>query len=368
MNCNDYIKARFENISKSYDAKSVAVKELNLDIKQGEFLTLLGASGSGKTTSLMMLAGFEQPTSGQIYLNGGRIDRVPPHKRGMGIVFQNYSLFPHMTVAENVAYPLKTRGVASAEIRGRVGASLEMVRLSGFEGRRPTQLSGGQQQRIALARALIFKPEIVLMDEPLGALDKNLREDMQGEISRLHAELQATIVYVTHDQSEALTMSNRIAVFDRGTVRQLGSPRDIYEDPKSTFVANFVGTNNGLDGSVQAVDGSYCTVRLASGEVIRARCANNEDTISRTTVSLRPERILVEERASVCTNRLSASVREAVYLGDHSRMRVSVPGLADLIVKVDPTVTYEAGMRIELGWMPDDCIALDPILRTATPA
>src|SRR5690606_37173364 len=220
---------RFKNVRKSYDGKNQVVRHLNLDIRQGEFLTLLGPSGSGKTTTLMMLAGFESPSSGTIELAGEQIDNLPPHKRNIGMVFQNYALFPHMTVAENVAFPLKVRKFDAGEQQQNDKTALAMVQLAGMEKRYPSQLSGGQQQRVALARALVFEPELVLMDEPLGALDKQLREHMQLEIKRLHAELGVTVVYVTHDQGEALTMSDRVAVFHDGMVQQIGSPQDIYE-------------------------------------------------------------------------------------------------------------------------------------------
>ncbi|MDZ7747591.1 MAG: ATP-binding cassette domain-containing protein [Halofilum sp. (in: g-proteobacteria)] len=212
---------QFSEVQKSYDGETLVVKDLNLDIGKGEFLTMLGPSGSGKTTCLMMLAGFETATHGEIQLDGKPINNVPPHKRGIGMVFQNYALFPHMTVAENLAFPLEVRKMSKAEIEEKVKKALDMVQMGEFGGRRPAQLSGGQQQRVALARALVFEPELVLMDEPLGALDKQLREHMQFEIKHLHERLGVTVVYVTHDQSEALTMSDRIAVFDDGRIQQL---------------------------------------------------------------------------------------------------------------------------------------------------
>ncbi len=206
---------KYDSVQKSYDGETLVVKNLNLDIPPGEFLTMLGPSGSGKTTCLMMLAGFEPATHGEIYLNDRPINNVPPHKRGIGMVFQNYALFPHMTVAENLAFPLQVRGVGKADQQEKVKRALEMVELGSFGNRRPAQLSGGQQQRVAVARALVFDPELVLMDEPLGALDKQLREQMQYEIKHIHENLGVTVVYVTHDQTEALTMSDRVAVFKR---------------------------------------------------------------------------------------------------------------------------------------------------------
>ncbi|UCG09176.1 MAG: ATP-binding cassette domain-containing protein, partial [Desulfobacterales bacterium] len=227
---------RFEHIEKSFDGETLVIKDLNLEIMQGEFLTLLGPSGSGKTTTLMMLSGFETPTHGEIFFNGQSISNIPPHKRNIGMVFQDYALFPHLTVKENLAFPLKVRKLPKDEIDQKIARALEMVELRGFEGRMPAQLSGGQQQRIALARALVFEPQLVLMDEPLGALDKNLREQMQYEIKHIHEDLNVTVVYVTHDQSEAMTMSNRIAVFDDGLIQQLSTPDVLYEKPENAFV------------------------------------------------------------------------------------------------------------------------------------
>jgi len=240
---NDHF-VRFENVDKSYDGKQLVVKGLNLDIAEGEFVTMLGPSGSGKTTCLMMLAGFETPTNGQIYLDNKVISDIPPHKRGIGMVFQNYALFPHMTVYENLAFPLRVRKIPKDEADKKVDKALSMVSLQGFEARMPMQLSGGQQQRVAVARSLVFDPQLVLMDEPLGALDKNLRESMQYEIKHIHESIGVTVVYVTHDQTEALTMSNRIAVFNDGKVQQLSSPDELYERPVNSFVAEFIGENN----------------------------------------------------------------------------------------------------------------------------
>ncbi len=260
----------FEHVQKSYDGETLVVKDLNLDIGQGEFLTMLGPSGSGKTTCLMMLAGFETATHGDIRLDGKPINNIPPHKRGIGMVFQNYALFPHMTVGENLAFPLQVRKLPKADIDAKVKRALDMVQMGAFAGRRPAQLSGGQQQRIALARALVFEPELVLMDEPLGALDKQLREHMQYEIKHLHEQLGVTVVYVTHDQSEALTMSDRIAVFNDGKIQQLAPPADLYERPDNAFVASFIGENNRLFGKVVSVERGFATVTLDNGVTCRA--------------------------------------------------------------------------------------------------
>lgn len=245
---NEGAFVEFERVQKSYDGEKLVVKDLNLSMPKGEFLTMLGPSGSGKTTCLMMLAGFETATHGEIKLDGVSINHIPPHKRGIGMVFQNYALFPHMTVAENLSFPLEVRKIGKSDREAKVMRALGMVQMQDFAGRRPTQLSGGQQQRIALARALVFEPELVLMDEPLGALDKQLRETLQFEITNLAHQLGITVVYVTHDQTEALTMSDRVAVFEDGRIQQLAPPDELYEQPQNSFVAQFIGENNTLEG------------------------------------------------------------------------------------------------------------------------
>ena len=353
---------QFINVQKSYDGETLVVKNLNLNIEAGEFLTMLGPSGSGKTTCLMMLAGFEPATHGEIILDGDSINNVPPHKRGIGMVFQNYALFPHMTVAENLGFPLSVRGMSKDETEQRIQRALDMVELSNFGGRRPGQLSGGQQQRVAVARALVFDPKLVLMDEPLGALDKNLREQMQYEIKHIHENLGVTVVYVTHDQSEALTMSNRIAVFDDGIIQQLASPDELYELPENAFVAQFIGENNKLMGTVKGVDGDTCTVEVDGGGEIRALAVNIDGTGSRTTMSLRPERVFVKPPEGSCPNMFDAKVEELIYLGDHMRTRVNVCGHDDFIIKVPNSaghVHLQPGEVVPVGWHAEDCRALD---------
>jgi putative spermidine/putrescine transport system ATP-binding protein len=353
---------RFDAVEKTYDGINVVVKRLNLDIRKGEFLTMLGPSGSGKTTSLMMLAGFETPTSGAIILDGKPIENLPPHRRNIGVVFQNYALFPNMTVGENVAFPLQMRNVSKAEQREQVRDALDMVQMGQFANRRPAQLSGGQQQRIALARALVFKPSLVLMDEPLGALDKQLREHMQLEIKHLHEKLGISIVYVTHDQSEALTMSDRIAIFNDGIVQQLGSPTDIYENPANPFVARFIGDNNALDGRIESMDGSVCNVRLnGADQLVRARAVASTHSGSNTTLSIRPERIRIDPTEE-SDNNSAGVVQEVIYLGDHVRLRVSALGSNDIIVKVPSgslqTSDLVRGKQLRIGWNLTDCAAL----------
>jgi putative spermidine/putrescine transport system ATP-binding protein len=354
---------RFKEVQKSYDGETLVVKNFNLDIEAGEFVTMLGPSGSGKTTCLMMLAGFEPATHGEIYLDGVPINNVPPHKRGIGMVFQNYALFPHMTVSENLAFPLQVRKLPKAEVESRVQRALEMVRLPQFGDRRPAQLSGGQQQRVAVARALVFDPELVLMDEPLGALDKNLREEMQYEIKHIHESLGVTVVYVTHDQSEALTMSNRIAVFDDGIVQQLAAPDVLYEKPENAFVAGFIGENNKLMGKVTAINGSTCTVELeGGGGTVNALKVNVGAVGDRTTLSLRPERVTINPVDGASENACPSRVEELIYLGDHIRARLTVSGNSEFIVKV-PNAQGHAiltvGDQVNVGWATEDCRALD---------
>jgi putative spermidine/putrescine transport system ATP-binding protein len=350
----------FEGVRKSYDGTSYVVRGLDLDVAKGEFLTLLGPSGSGKTTTLMMLAGFEAPTEGAITLGDRRIDSVPPHRRNIGVVFQNYALFPHMTVGENVSFPLKMRRLAKAEITTRVRRALDMVRMANFEGRRPNQLSGGQQQRIALARALVFEPQLVLMDEPLGALDKQLREHMQLEIKHLHARLGINVVYVTHDQSEALTMSDRVGVFNDGTLQQVAPPHALYETPANPFVATFIGENNTIAGDVLSVEDAMCRVRAGDGSIIIARAGEGLKAGARAALVLRPERIRLAPAADM-PNRFAAIVKEVIYHGDHVRLRVTACATDDVCVKV--TSSQAAGMQasgsqVAIGWAPEDCRAL----------
>jgi putative spermidine/putrescine transport system ATP-binding protein len=355
---------RFADVQKSYDGRTLVVKNLSLDIARGEFLTLLGPSGSGKTTSLMMLAGFETATQGEIYLNGRPINSTPPNKRGIGMVFQNYALFPHMTVAENLAFPLQVRKMGAAEIEAKVKRALEMVSLPGFAARKPAQLSGGQQQRVAVARALVFEPELVLMDEPLGALDKQLREQMQYEIKHIADKLDVTVVYVTHDQSEALTMSDRIAVFNDGVIQQLSTPKELYEAPLNSFVAQFIGENNRLHGRIEGVEGGIARVALGTGPSLAAVSVGAHTAGSRTTLSVRPERIEVDPTSHDISNRISGRVSELIYLGDHVRAVVATDHGSDFVVKAqnrDGALRLQPGDAVVLGWRTKDCRALDPI-------
>ena len=356
---NAFVK--FEKIDKSYDGEVLVVKDLNLDIAKGEFVTMLGPSGSGKTTTLMMLAGFETPTNGEIYLDGMPISKIPPYEREIGMVFQNYALFPHMSVKENLAFPLEVRKIPKSDREERVKKVLDMVELGDFANRFPAQLSGGQQQRVALARALVFEPRLVLMDEPLGALDKNLREQMQYEIKHIHDRIGITVVYVTHDQSEALTMSNRIAVFNDGKVQQLSSPDVLYEKPTNSFVAQFIGENNRMSGVIKSIDDKYCKVDLDSGGTVRALKINVGDIGEKTQLSVRPERVSVNLLQKNDENTFSGLVKELIYLGDHIRARLEVCGNDEFIVKIpnEGDLKIKEKENINLSWSADDIRALD---------
>lgn len=353
----------FERVQKSYDGETLVVKDLNLSLPKGEFLTMLGPSGSGKTTCLMMLAGFETATHGDIRLDGVSINHIPPHKRGIGMVFQNYALFPHMTIAENLSFPLEVRKMGKSEREAKVNRALDMVEMGAFGGRRPAQLSGGQQQRVALARALVFEPELVLMDEPLGALDKQLREKMQFEITHLAHNLGITTVYVTHDQTEALTMSDRVAVFNDGRIQQLAPPDELYETPVNSFVAQFIGENNTLEGVVTEMTGDTCLVKLANGSVIDAQPVNVTSVGDKTRVSIRPERVeFKKDRLKEGAHMLKAEVKEFIYMGDMFRTRLSVAGNDDFVIKsrnAPDQTRLKPGEMIDIGWLPQDCRALD---------
>lgn len=348
-----------ERISKSFGLVRV-VEELDLAIEKGEFLSLLGPSGSGKTTILMMIAGFFEPTSGQIKLEGRRIDQLPAYRRNMGVVFQNYALFPHMTVAENVAFPLEMRGVAKAEVAERVNRAIDMVKLGHIRDRKPAQLSGGQQQRVALTRALVFEPSVVLMDEPLGALDKQLREHMQLELRELHRRLGLTIVFVTHDQGEALTMSNRIAVFNDGRVEQLATPEVIYDRPTTRFVAEFIGETNLFHGKLEERGDGKAKIRLdGSGVTIRASALDRFAQGSPVLVSVRPERIDLRETTGAA-NAIPVKVLDTVYQGDHLRLRLGGAGI-EMVAKLERKArNWPVGAQALATFDADECTVIAP--------
>jgi len=352
---------RFANVKKTYDQKTLVVKDFNLDVKQGEFVTLLGPSGSGKTTVLMMLAGFENVTSGSITVNGNPITTTAPYKRNIGMVFQNYALFPHLTVAQNLAYPLTVRKLPKSVIKEKVAQYLKLIELSHFGDRHPGQLSGGQRQRVALARALIFEPTLVLMDEPLGALDKKLREQMQFEITRLHQRLGFTVIYVTHDQVEALTMSSRIAVFNEGVVQQYASPDDLYERPANAFVANFIGENNLIPA--QLSNGAGSDIVSASMQCGTALLAQNRNCGAQDTqgiISIRPEKLAIKTGEQAFDNQVSAKFITRHYVGDFIRYYFQLSDGSNVTVKTLNDMkapSFTEGQTTVLAWMANDCFA-----------
>lgn len=351
----------FRQIDKTYDGQQYVVRGLNLEVGRGEFISLLGPSGSGKTTTLMMLAGFESPTLGSILIDGQRLDDKPPHQRDIGMVFQNYALFPHLSIADNVGFPLSVRKIAKAEQKTRVQRALDMVELGHLANRRPTQLSGGQQQRVALARALVFEPKVVLMDEPLGALDKQLRETMQYEIMRLHRKLGLTIVYVTHDQSEALTMSDRVAVFSEGYIQQLAPPSELYENPRNAFVANFVGENNGLKGRLVEMTDDWAVMELSDGSRVRGRRSDGLRAAGVGTLALRPERTHLGAVHSAGSNTLGAKVCKLIYCGDHYRVELALASGQQVVAKLpndQHAIRPAIGETVTVHWRPEDCKVL----------
>ncbi|HYB41951.1 MAG TPA: ABC transporter ATP-binding protein [Candidatus Methylomirabilis sp.] len=343
---------RLEGLTKRFGTV-VAVRELSLAIPAGSFVTLLGPSGSGKTTTLNLIAGFHLPDAGEIFFDAQAVSRLSPHKRNIGMVFQNYALFPHMTVEENVAFPLRMRTpLGGPDRRRRVAETLALVQLAGLERRYPRQLSGGQQQRVAMARALVSHPRLLLMDEPLGALDKKLRERLQLEIKAIHRRVGTTIVYVTHDQSEALTLSDLVVVMDAGRILQAGSPRALYESPDSEFVADFLGGANLMGGRVQACTGGDVVVALHGGEVVEVSARGRPfPAQSRVQIMVRPEdvvvsRVVPDDAGSVV---LKGTVVEAVYVGDATKVVVAVGG---------GTVTARSGARQGMDFAPGESVSV----------
>jgi len=353
----------------------LAVDKVSLNIQHGEFLTLLGPSGSGKTTTLNMIAGFEIPTSGQILLESKDITTVAPNNRGIGMVFQNYALFPHMTVFDNIAFPLKMRKMPANEIRTLVETTLQLIQLPGFERRYPNQLSGGQQQRIALARALVFRPPILLMDEPLGALDKKLRDHMRLEIKHIQESIDITVIYVTHDQEEALTMSDRIAIMNEGRIIQLETPMEIYEFPADLFVADFIGESNFLEGRIGETDGDRMSVEIKQGLKMWIKKQTRLESGKEVTVAIRPEKIqILPDGAEVpvdIINRFSGRVNEVVYVGEASVYDINLaPGLVvGVKVQSGPLARiHKPGDKVVIGWRARHGLALnyDPIGSNST--
>ena len=354
------VDVKLDDVVKQF-GEAVVVDHINLEVRAGEFFSLLGPSGCGKTTTLRMIGGFEAPTSGVIELQGQDVTWLPPYKRNVNTVFQNYALFPHLTIYENVAFGLRRKGIKDAEVKSRVTDMLALVELAGFETRRPTQISGGQAQRVALARALINKPAVLLLDEPLGALDLKLRKQMQVELKRIQQEVGITFIYVTHDQEEAMTMSDRIAVMNKGRYEQLGEPEVLYERPMTRFVAGFLGVSNLLPGAVEGNDGTYSAVRLADDTRIRAPRALVGDTAN-VSVGVRPEKIRLHEtdvEAPAGHNHMSGVVRDASYLGVSTQYQIEARGGATITVyeqnveRATKAELWAPGEAVQLTWSPD---------------
>jgi putative spermidine/putrescine transport system ATP-binding protein len=343
-------------VRKRYDSV-VAVDDLDLTLKTSEFLTLLGPSGSGKTTTLMMVAGLQQPDAGRIMLNGASMENLPPYRRDIGMVFQNYALFPHMTVRRNVAFPLEMRRTPTAEITRLVDDALALVKLPDHGERLPKQLSGGQQQRVALARAMVYRPALLLMDEPLGALDRKLREQLQLEIKRVHRERSISVLYVTHDQEEALTMSDRIAVFNEGRIEQIGTPEELYDRPATRFVASFIGDTNLLGGRVVGVAGGICEIETAAGRIAASAPAPFE-TGAAVVVAVRPERVVLAP-IQAATAGLKGVIIEQVFLGTSRKYVVRLKDGTEVVVLrpiSDPPFEL-AAPTVRVSWLPGQAAA-----------
>lgn len=339
-----------------------ALDGIDLTIEPGEFLTLLGPSGSGKTTTLNAIAGFVDIDEGSVVMDGRDVSRIPPHRRDLGVVFQNYALFPHMSVQQNIEFPLRQRKVPSAEREKQVARVLEAVHLERYSRRLPMELSGGQQQRVALARSLVYEPRALLMDEPLGALDKNLREALQIEIKRIHQEAGSTFIYVTHDQEEALVLSDRIAIFSDGRIRQVGGAEELYEAPNSVFVARFMGESTLFDGEIESSNGEEVDVnvggmRIASrGQGVRG---------SRALVMVRPESLSLyrsHDEIDVGMNRMACRVRDVIYMGSGRKVFVELPDGSEGVVRVSKEISLRVGVgeNALLAWRPESSVALDP--------
>ena len=360
------VDVRLDRVTKDF-GETVAVDDLSLDITEGEFFSMLGPSGCGKTTTLRMIGGFEDPTRGTIYLGGRDVTDLPPYKRNVNTVFQSYALFPHLDVFENVAFGLRRRKVDGGEIDRRVKEALGLVDLVGFEKRRPSKMSGGQQQRVALARALVNQPKVLLLDEPLGALDLKLRKQMQLELKRIQEEVGITFIYVTHDQEEAMTMSNRLAVMRHGKAEQIGAPEDVYESPATEFVANFLGASNLLEGKLERGGDELVRVRLTVGSDVLVpadRVPTDVDSIVK--VGVRPEKITIqpeEDAQPAGHNAVSGLLRMSTYIGVSHQYKIEAPDGTDLRVYVQNLGAARApqpGERVRLVWRPEHTFAVKP--------
>jgi spermidine/putrescine transport system ATP-binding protein len=363
------IDVRLVDVTKAFGTDVVAVDHITLDVMDGEFFSLLGPSGCGKTTTLRMIGGFEEPTSGLIELQGQDVTWLPPHKRNVNTVFQNYALFPHLTIFDNVAFGLRRRKVSEPEVKRRVAEMLELVELRGFDRRKPGQISGGQAQRVALARALINRPGVLLLDEPLGALDLKLRKQMQVELKRIQQEVGITFIYVTHDQEEAMTMSDRIAVMNKGRYEQLDQPEELYERPRTRFVASFLGASNLLRGTITGTADGYTVMQLASGPQVRVPTSQ---VAGRPAVDLgvRPEKIRIQDlgvELRPTDNRLHGVITDTLYTGVSTQVRVELGDGTTLTIyeqnqsRASRSDAWRSGDQVDLGWAPDDTFAVDPL-------
>ncbi|HEY3947215.1 MAG TPA: ABC transporter ATP-binding protein [Solirubrobacteraceae bacterium] len=350
-----------ESLTKRFDDVT-AVDDISLEIQPGEFFSLLGPSGCGKTTTLRLVAGFEQPTSGRILLDGVDVARWPPHRRNVNTVFQSYALFPFLTVAENVAFGMKYKSVPKSEVSSRVGEALALVQLSGYEKRRPNQLSGGQQQRVALARALVLRPSVLLLDEPLGALDAKLRRTLQVELGALQKQVGITFLYVTHDQEEALTMSDRLAVMNHGRIVQLGTPEEVYNEPADAYVADFLGVSNLMDARVEPAGDGRGSCRLRLGEFALEAEAGQLDATGSVKVAIRPERIDVFPYGTDGPNHVPGMVERLVFLGSTTQvfLRLATGSALQTLLRNDGTaLPYSQGTPVSVG-LPADALRVLP--------
>jgi spermidine/putrescine transport system ATP-binding protein len=359
------VDVRLERVTKRFNDVT-AVDDLDLDIQRGEFFSMLGPSGCGKTTTLRMIGGFEEPSAGTVYLNGKDVTGLPPYRRDVNTVFQSYALFPHLDVFENVAFGLRRKKVERGAIEQRVNDTLRLVDLPGFEKRKPSQLSGGQQQRVALARALVNEPQVLLLDEPLGALDLKLRKQMQLELKRIQAEVGITFVYVTHDQEEAMTMSNRLAVMRHGRIEQIGAPMDVYEAPQTEFVAGFLGASNLLDGEVKDRAGTYGTLLLEGGTSIQVPVERINGTERMVKAGVRPEKIRVERDEGELRdgwNALSGTLRMMTFIGVSHQYTVDLPTGRTMTAfeqNLGNDNPPRNGDRVRLVWRPEHTFVVAP--------
>jgi spermidine/putrescine transport system ATP-binding protein len=359
------IDVRLERVSKLF-GDAPAVDDLSLDIEEGEFFSMLGPSGCGKTTTLRMIGGFEEPSLGTVYLGGRDVTDLPPYKRDVNTVFQSYALFPHLDVFENVAFGLRRKKVAKADIEARVREAMQLVDLEGFGSRKPREMSGGQQQRVALARALVNRPKVLLLDEPLGALDLKLRKQMQLELKTIQQEVGITFIYVTHDQEEAMTMSDRLAVMRRGKIEQLGEPETVYESPATEFVAGFLGASNLLDGELAGGDGMM-NVRLSGGELVTIPAERIPREVDKSVkVGVRPEKISIgsaDQDAPAGTNSVTGLLRMSTYIGVSHQYKIEMPGAHELTVYVQNLGAGPPpapGEKVRLSWLPEHTFAVEP--------